>query len=106
MRGSMLLPLWLAAAVAGSPLAVEKRQQNMISSILGMVPSYYKIAPSSIKELKPKLRDNAIRKVARYGPFTLPANKVHLSSVVLRYYELIGRVGISSKADGRRAQSR
>lgn len=86
MKGFVVLSLWLAAEVAASPLVVEKRQQSMISSILGMLPSSYKIAPSSIKELKPKLRDNAVRKVARYGPFVLPANKVCSKASDGRYF--------------------
>jgi hypothetical protein len=34
------------------------------------------IAPSSVVDAKPQLRANAQRKITRFGPFTLPANKV------------------------------
>jgi hypothetical protein len=73
MKSSLLLSLWATAAF-GSP--IEKRQTNMLSSLLKLLPASYQMAPAAVLEAKPQLRQNAIRKQIRYGPFKLPANKV------------------------------
>jgi hypothetical protein len=75
MKSLAILGLYLASLALSSPL--ERRQQSdWMSVILGLIPDSYKIAPSSIQEVKPNLRATAIRKIARYGPFVLPPNKV------------------------------
>jgi hypothetical protein len=78
MRAAIVLPLWLASLAAGSP--VERRQSGgLLSTLAGMLPASYSVAPSSVQDAKPQLRSTAQRKIARYGPFKLPANKVRTS---------------------------
>jgi hypothetical protein len=63
--GILLLSGVVASAAAS---AIERRQ------LTGLFGSPVK-EPVSIKNLKPEVRPNAKRQVARYGPFDLPALK-------------------------------
>jgi hypothetical protein len=77
MKLSAVSVLLAASLIDASPFG--KRQESaFISAMVAMVPDSYKASPSAVQDLKPKIRSGAIRKVARYGPFTLPANKVDM----------------------------
>ena len=74
MKLSVVLPICLATAAIASPM--DKRQSGMLSTLLNMLPSSYTAQAVSVQTMNPIYRPTAIRKKTRYGPFTLPANKV------------------------------
>jgi hypothetical protein len=63
-----IISLGLASLASG--LVIEKRQD--LSQVAKMVPG---LAPTVI-DAKPLLNPQATRKLLRFGPFKLPANKV------------------------------
>jgi hypothetical protein len=67
----------LVVSLATAAPVVKRQQSSFISALLGMVPDSYKAAPVTVQNAKPNLRATALRKITRYGPFTLPANKVN-----------------------------
>ena len=63
-----IISLGLASLASG--LVIEKRQD--LSQVAKMVPG---LAPIVV-DAKPQYNPKAIRKLLRFGPFKLPANKV------------------------------
>jgi hypothetical protein len=70
MKSAIFYSLELASLVSGAVLL----PRQSIADVAWMVPG---IEPIVLKE-KPKLRSKATRNLIRFGPFTLPGNKVVL----------------------------
>jgi hypothetical protein len=81
MQLFMLPSLALVAMISGA--AIEKRQG--VAS-LGDIFSQLKgssMSPAKIIDIAPVTRQNAKRQQVRYGPFTVPAQKVWIHSTFL-----------------------
>jgi hypothetical protein len=70
MKSSIFFSLGLATLSIGSAVPLEKRQS--LGAIAGSVPGIQPI----IIEAPPQIRPDAKRRLLRFGPFTLPPNKV------------------------------
>lgn len=86
MKTAILTAPLLLTTLSTSIAVIEPRQ-SLPSWLSNMMPSTSTIMSyagimipgqdGTVTKAVPKLRKNAKRDIIRYGPFTLPANKVH-----------------------------
>jgi hypothetical protein len=83
---SILAPALLASMAAGAAIDLDKRQfglNTMLSSVIGLMPGTNGV----VQDAKAQLRPDAKRIIIKYGPFTLPGNKVWKLQSLFCHYE-------------------
>jgi hypothetical protein len=75
MKSTSIATAFFAGLSIASPLQKRQNAGGIWDNLMSMMNPMNDLRPTDIKEIKPKIRATATRKLMRYGPFTLPANK-------------------------------